>query len=88
MEYSYYLLRSGGLDEEAVMKAINRAKRRFFLRPAYLTRHFTDALKIVQTKPGIVLSLLRRILLGEPTVQAATVQDPPTGASAAASRQA
>ena len=61
----YYLLR-GGLDEAAVMKAINRAKRRFFLRPAYLARHFSDALKIVQTKPGIVLSLLRRILLGQP----------------------
>jgi len=88
MEYSYYLLRSGGLDEAAVMKAINRAKRRFFLRPAYLTRHFTDALKIVQTKPGIVLSLLRRILLGQPVAHGAAATGAPAGASAAASRQA
>ena len=33
MEYSYYLLRGNGLDERVVMDAINRAKRRFFLRP-------------------------------------------------------
>ena len=32
----YYLLRGNGLDERVVMDAINRAKRRFFLRPAYL----------------------------------------------------
>jgi len=79
MEYSYYLLRSGGLDEAAVMKAINRAKRRFFLRPAYLTRHFTDALKIVQTKPGIVLSLLRRILLGQPVAHGPAAPGAPAG---------
>ena len=36
MEYSYYLLRGNGLDERVVMDAINRAKRRFFLRPAYI----------------------------------------------------
>jgi len=88
MEYSYYLLRSGGLDEALVMKAINRAKRRFFLRPAYLARHFSDALKIVQTKPGIVLSLMRRILLGQPVAQAVAAAEAPAGASAAASRHA
>ena len=88
MEYSYYLLRSGGLDEALVMKAINRAKRRFFLRPAYLARHFSDALKIVQTKPGIVLSLMRRILLGQPVAQAVAAAEAPARASAAASRHA
>ena len=36
MEYSYYLLRGNGLDERVVMDAINRAKRRFFLRPGYI----------------------------------------------------
>ena len=39
MEYSYYLLRGNGLDEQVVMDAINRAKRRFFLRPGYMARH-------------------------------------------------
>jgi len=42
MEYSYYLLRGGGLDERIVMESINRAKRRFFLRPAYMLRHAGD----------------------------------------------
>ncbi len=28
------MLRGNGLDERVVMDAINRAKRRFFLRPA------------------------------------------------------
>ena len=36
MEYSFYLLRGNGLDENVVMDAINRAKRRFFMRPAYI----------------------------------------------------
>ena len=36
MEYSYYLLRGNGLDDRVVMEAINRAKRRFFLRPGYV----------------------------------------------------
>ena len=34
----YYLLRGNGLDERVVMDAINRAKRRFFMRPAYSAR--------------------------------------------------
>jgi hypothetical protein len=65
MEYSYYLLKSEGLDEQTVMTAINRAKRRFFLRPAYLARHFGDAVRLVRTKPAIVTSLLSRLLLGQ-----------------------
>src|SRR5215204_3357846 len=40
MEYSYYVLRGNGLDEQAVMSAINRAKRRFFMRPGYLASRF------------------------------------------------
>ena len=37
MEYSYYVLKGNGLDEPTVMRAINTAKRRFYLRPAYLS---------------------------------------------------
>jgi radical SAM superfamily enzyme YgiQ (UPF0313 family) len=73
MEYSYYLLRGNGLDERVVMEAINRAKRRFFLRPAYLASHFGDALRIARTKPAIVGSLLSRILFGQ------KVTSPPPG---------
>ncbi|HEX4567669.1 MAG TPA: radical SAM protein, partial [Vicinamibacterales bacterium] len=53
MEYSYYLLRGNGLDETVVMDAINRAKRRFFMRPTYLVRKFADVVKLAATKPHI-----------------------------------
>ena len=52
MEYSYYLLRGNGLDEHVVMDAINRAKRRFFMRPAYLARRLGDVMKLAVTKPA------------------------------------
>jgi radical SAM superfamily enzyme YgiQ (UPF0313 family) len=79
MEYSYYLMRGNGLDERVVMDAINRAKRRFFLRPAYLAAHFGDAVRLARTKPAIVTSLLSRILLGQ------KASAPPAGAAPAAS---
>jgi anaerobic magnesium-protoporphyrin IX monomethyl ester cyclase len=64
MEYSYYLLKGNGLDEAVVMGAINRAKRRFFLRPRYLLRHGTDILRLLTTKPHIVSYALSQFLLG------------------------
>ena len=33
MEYSYYVLEGNGLNEQVVMDALKRARRRFFLRP-------------------------------------------------------
>ena len=64
MEYSYYLLRGNGLDEKLVMAAINRAKRRFFLRPAYLARHLGDIARLALTKQAIVWQIASRTLLG------------------------
>lgn len=64
MEYSYYLLRGNGLDEHNVMDAINRAKRRFFMRPAYLRRRFTDLVKLAITKPSIAGQIASRTLFG------------------------
>ena len=64
MEYSYYLLRGNGLDEKVVMEAINRARRRFFLRPAYITRHVGDIAKLALTKQAIVWKVLSRTLFG------------------------
>ena len=58
MEYSYYLLRGNGLDERIVMDAINRAKRRFFLRPGYMARHVGDVAQIAMTKQNIVWQVL------------------------------
>ena len=71
MEYSYYLLRGNGLDEDLVMDAINRAKRRFFMRPAYLRRRFADLVRLVLTKPSIVSHVASRTLFG------ARIPEPP-----------
>jgi radical SAM superfamily enzyme YgiQ (UPF0313 family) len=64
MEYSYYLLRGNGLDEHVVMDAINRAKRRFFMRPAYLASRFGDMVKLAATKPAIFRQIAARTLFG------------------------
>jgi len=64
MEYSYYLLRGNGLDEQIVMAAINRAKRRFFLRPSYMARHVSDVARIAFSKQNIVWGVLSRTLFG------------------------
>jgi radical SAM superfamily enzyme YgiQ (UPF0313 family) len=62
MEYSYYVMRGGGLDSRIVMKSINRAKRQFFLRPNYIARHLGDAARLVTTKHAIVWQILTRIV--------------------------
>lgn len=66
MEYSYYILRGNGLDEETVMRALNRARRRFFLRPSYLARHLGEILRIVLTDQRLVFDLGWRMLFGKP----------------------
>jgi radical SAM superfamily enzyme YgiQ (UPF0313 family) len=68
MEYSYYLLRGNGLDDQVVMNAINRAKRRFFLRPGYMARHVGDVAQIALSKQNIVWQVLTRTLFGAPVV--------------------
>jgi anaerobic magnesium-protoporphyrin IX monomethyl ester cyclase len=77
MEYSYYLLRGNGLDEQVVMQAINRAKRRFFMRPRYIARHLTDVAQLAMTKPAIVGHLVSRVLFGQRVVDTSV---PVTGA--------
>jgi anaerobic magnesium-protoporphyrin IX monomethyl ester cyclase len=69
MEYSYYLLSGNGLDEATVMGAINRAKRRFYLRPSYLARHAGDVFKLASTKWSLASEVARRVLLGTPTTR-------------------
>ena len=64
MEYSYYLLRGNGLDEHVVMSAINRAKRRFFMRPAYLASRLGDVIKLAATKPSIFRQIAARTIFG------------------------
>ena len=62
MEYSYYVMRGNGLDERIVMDTINRAKRRFFLRPSYLARHAGDVAKLAATKWHVVWQVGTRML--------------------------
>jgi anaerobic magnesium-protoporphyrin IX monomethyl ester cyclase len=70
MEYSHYLLEGNGLNETVVMDAIRRARRRFFMRPRYLTRHFGDLLRLVVSRPRIALEAGRQMLLGRPRTDA------------------
>lgn len=64
MEYSYYLLEGNGLNERVVMDAINRAKRRFFLRPSYLASHAGDVIKLAVTKWPVAWEIASRMLFG------------------------
>jgi radical SAM superfamily enzyme YgiQ (UPF0313 family) len=66
MEYSYYLLKGNGLSADTVMGAINRAKRRFFLRPRYIIRHLGDVTRLALTKRAIFGQVLSRTLFGAP----------------------
>ena len=69
MEYSYYLLEGNGLDAEIVMTAINRAKRKFFLRPGYMVRHIGDVARLAITKQAIVWQVVTRTVFGAPVVE-------------------
>jgi radical SAM superfamily enzyme YgiQ (UPF0313 family) len=70
MEYSYYLLKGNGLDEQVVMQAINRARRRFFLRPSYLARHARDLARLGLTRQNVARHLVSRTLVGARVVDA------------------
>jgi radical SAM superfamily enzyme YgiQ (UPF0313 family) len=76
MEYSYYMLHGNGLDEPTVMAAINRAKRRFFLRPSYIARHLGDVARLAMTKQAIVWQTLSRTILGARTVDTTVAARP------------
>lgn len=82
MEYSYYLLSGNGLDEPTVMAAINRAKRRFYLRPSYLSRHAGDVVKLATTKWGVAWHVASRVLFGAPVTNAASSPTNPSATPA------
>ena len=72
MEYSYYLLNGNGLNEKVVMDAIRRAKRRFFLRPAYVARHVGDIARLAMSKQAIFFGVVSRTLFGSKTISTST----------------
>jgi radical SAM superfamily enzyme YgiQ (UPF0313 family) len=75
MEYSYYLMNGNGLNQQVVMDAINRAKRRFFLRPGYLARHVGDVARLAVSKRSIFAQVIRRTLFGGKVIDTATTQE-------------
>jgi hypothetical protein len=77
MEYSYYLLRGRGLDERVVMTAINRAKRRFFLRPSYMARHLGDVARLALTRQDLVWQVFSRTVFGAPVIDTAAAPQTP-----------
>ncbi|HXT69775.1 MAG TPA: radical SAM protein [Vicinamibacterales bacterium] len=76
MEYSFYLLKGNGLDEPVVLDAINRAKRRFYLRPGYLLRHTSDIVKLASTKWSLAWHVGARVIFGSPVTIAARPAPP------------
>jgi len=64
MEYSYYVLSGNGVDASLVMSSINRARRRFFLRPSYVVNHAADLARIVTTKQSVALQAAKRLFFG------------------------
>ena len=64
MEYSYYVLSGNGVDSSLVMSSINRARRRFFLRPSYVVNHAADLARIVATKQSVALQTVKRLFFG------------------------
>jgi anaerobic magnesium-protoporphyrin IX monomethyl ester cyclase len=77
MEYSYYLLEGNGLNARVVTDAINRAKRRFFLRPGYIARHMGDVARLAMTKQTIVWQVLSRTVFGSKVVDTGTTARQP-----------
>jgi radical SAM superfamily enzyme YgiQ (UPF0313 family) len=89
MEYSYYLLEGNGLDATTVMGAINRARRRFYLRPGYLFRHARDLSRLATSKWSLTWHVASRVLFGagvKDTAAAAPPMQPLPDRGAAASR--
>jgi radical SAM superfamily enzyme YgiQ (UPF0313 family) len=75
MEYSYYLLRGNGLDEPTVMSAVNRARRRFFLRPGYMLRHSGDIVRLAVSKWRVVAHVASRVVFGARVTDAVGASD-------------
>jgi hypothetical protein len=46
------------------MDAINRAKRKFFLRPSYIARHAGDLTRLATTKWHVAWQLGTRMIFG------------------------
>ena len=61
-----------GLNADVVMNTINRARRRFFLRPTYVRRHFGDLVRLTFTKSSVAWQILSRAVFGARVVHTTT----------------
>jgi radical SAM superfamily enzyme YgiQ (UPF0313 family) len=86
MEYSYYLLNGNGLNDAVVMSAINRAKRRFYLRPSYLARHVGDVARLAKSKQMIFTQVISRTLFGAKVVDTGGFKNAPAALAEAERR--
>ena len=89
MEYSYYVLSGNGIDPSLVMSSINRARRRFFLRPRYMVNHASDLARIVASKQSVALQTARRLFFGpaeDPAGRAMRKQPAPSSGVSVADR--
>ena len=76
-----------GSTSAVVMDAINRAKRRFFLRPRYIARHAGDVARLALTKQSIVWQVLTRTVFGTRVVDTAVPGSAPRRPSLGSERQ-
>ena len=83
LEYSYYVLSGNGMDSSLVMSSINRARRRFFLRPRYVINHAGDLARIVATKQSVAFQTAKRLFFGNGAAGGVyrDMQKPPTPSS-------
>jgi anaerobic magnesium-protoporphyrin IX monomethyl ester cyclase len=65
MEYSYYMLEGNGLNERVVMGALNRARRRFYLRPGYIARHLDDVFRVLASGHGLAWKIVKKTIVGQ-----------------------
>lgn len=50
LHYARYVLSGNGLNEEVVLAAVRRGRRRFYLRAGYLARHAGDLVRLLTTR--------------------------------------
>jgi radical SAM superfamily enzyme YgiQ (UPF0313 family) len=88
LEYSFYVLRNGVLNEKVVMSAIRRATRRFYLRPSWMARHALDLARILKGSARLVLHAAVRLVKGDKpvSVHGAPAPVPPAAAPATVHR--
>jgi hypothetical protein len=84
LEYSFYVLRNGALNEKVVMSAIRRATRRFYLRPSWMARHALDLAKIMKSSARLVLHAAVRLVKGDKPVSVRGASAPAAAAAAPA----